>query len=75
MTDQVPIKRALISLSDKSGLAELAAGLARHHVELISTGGTAKALRDLGHDVRDVADVTGFAASSERCLPDVAVAI
>ena len=38
MTDLVPVKRALISLSDKSGLEELAAGLARHNVEILSTG-------------------------------------
>ena len=60
MTDLVPVRRALISLSDKSGLDALAAGLAKAGVELVSTGGTAKALRDLGHDVRDVADLTGF---------------
>jgi phosphoribosylaminoimidazolecarboxamide formyltransferase / IMP cyclohydrolase len=55
----VTIKRALISVSDKSGLEALAAGLARHGVELVSTGGTAAALRSLGHDVSDVAAVTG----------------
>ncbi len=60
MTDFVPIKRAIISLSDKAGLETLAAGLARHGVELISTGGTAAKLRELGHDVRDMSDVTGF---------------
>ncbi len=60
MTDLVPIRRALISLSDKAGLDELAAGLARHNVELVSTGGTAAKLRELGHDVRDVSDLTGF---------------
>ncbi|HEV2043838.1 MAG TPA: bifunctional phosphoribosylaminoimidazolecarboxamide formyltransferase/IMP cyclohydrolase, partial [Sphingomicrobium sp.] len=60
MTDLVPVRRALLSLSDKSGLDLLAAGLAKAGVELISTGGTAKALRDLGHDVRDVADLTDF---------------
>ena len=60
MTDLVPIKRALISLSDKAGLDDLAAGLARHGVELVSTGGTAARLRELGHEVRDVADLTGF---------------
>jgi phosphoribosylaminoimidazolecarboxamide formyltransferase/IMP cyclohydrolase len=60
MTDLVPIRRALISLSDKTGLDELAAGLARHHVELVSTGGTAAKLRDLGHAVRDISDLTGF---------------
>ena len=60
MTDVVPIRRALISLSDKSGLEELAAGLARHNVELVSTGGTAKALREAGLEVRDISDLTGF---------------
>ena len=45
MTD-VKIKRALLSVSDKTGLAELGAALARQGVELVSTGGTAKALRD-----------------------------
>jgi phosphoribosylaminoimidazolecarboxamide formyltransferase/IMP cyclohydrolase len=50
----------LISLSNKTGLDSLAAGLARHGVELISTGGTAAKLRELGHAVRDIADVTGF---------------
>ena len=60
MTDVVPIRRALLSLSDKSGLDTLAAALVRHGVELVSTGGTAKALRDMGHEVRDVADLTGF---------------
>ena len=60
MTDRIPVRRALLSLSDKSGLDGLAAGLVQAGVELVSTGGTAKALRDLGHDVRDVADLTGF---------------
>ena len=44
MTDLVPVRRALISLSDKSGLEELAAGLAQHGVEIVSTGGTAAKL-------------------------------
>jgi phosphoribosylaminoimidazolecarboxamide formyltransferase/IMP cyclohydrolase len=60
MTDLVPVRRALISLSDKSGLDELAAGLARHGVEIVSTGGTAAKLRELGADVRDISDLTGF---------------
>src|SRR5881409_3752117 len=60
MTDLVPAKRALISLSDKSGLEELAAGLARHGVEIVSTGGTAARLRELGAEVRDISDLTGF---------------
>lgn len=60
MTDLVPVKRALISLSDKGGLDGLAAGLARHGVEIVSTGGTAVRLRELGAEVRDVSDLTGF---------------
>jgi phosphoribosylaminoimidazolecarboxamide formyltransferase/IMP cyclohydrolase len=54
------ITRALLSVSDKTGLVELARGLARHGVELISTGGTAAALKQVGLTVTDVADVTGF---------------
>jgi len=60
MTDLVPVRRALISLSDKAGLAELAAGLARHGVEIVSTGGTAAKLREAGAEVRDISDLTGF---------------
>jgi len=56
----VKITRALLSVSDKSGLAELGAALVRHGVELVSTGGTAKALRDAGLRVQDVSDLTGF---------------
>jgi phosphoribosylaminoimidazolecarboxamide formyltransferase/IMP cyclohydrolase len=59
MTD-VTIKRALLSVSDKTGLADLGSKLAKAGVELISTGGTARALREAGLDVRDVSDVTGF---------------
>src|SRR5437899_827258 len=54
------IRRALLSVSDKTGLVELARALAGFGVELISTGGTRKALADAGLTVRDVADVTGF---------------
>jgi len=60
MIDLVPVRRALISLSDKTGLEELAAGLARHGVEIVSTGGTAAKLRQAGADVRDISDLTGF---------------
>src|SRR5438876_7480106 len=60
MNDLVPVRRALISLSDKSGLSELAAGLKRHGVEIVSTGGTAGKLRQLGAEVRDISDLTGF---------------
>ena len=54
------IRRALISVSDKTGLLDFAAVLAGHGVELISTGGTAKALKDAGLAVKDVAEHTGF---------------
>jgi phosphoribosylaminoimidazolecarboxamide formyltransferase/IMP cyclohydrolase len=54
------ISRALISVSNKSGLVEFARRLAAHSVELVSTGGTANALRDAGLKVRDVSDLTGF---------------
>ncbi len=54
------IKRALLSVSDKTGLAELGAALAARGVELVSTGGTAKALRDAGLAVMDISDLTGF---------------
>jgi phosphoribosylaminoimidazolecarboxamide formyltransferase / IMP cyclohydrolase len=60
MTDFVPVRRALISLSDKTGLEELAAGLARHGIEIVSTGGTAAKLRAAGAEVRDISDLTGF---------------
>src|SRR5215208_3675983 len=60
MTDIVPIRRALISLSDKSGLDALAAGLTKAGIELVSTGGTAAKLRELGHQVREISEVTGF---------------
>ncbi|HSE30388.1 MAG TPA: bifunctional phosphoribosylaminoimidazolecarboxamide formyltransferase/IMP cyclohydrolase [Pyrinomonadaceae bacterium] len=54
------IRRALISVSDKAGLIELANVLIQYDVEIISTGGTARALRDAGVAVRDVSEVTGF---------------
>ena len=54
------IARALLSVSDKTGLIEFAKALAAKHIELISTGGTAKALRDAGLKVADVSDITGF---------------
>ena len=55
-----PVARALISVFDKTGLNEFAKALAKHGVELISTGGTAKALRDAGLEVTEVSAVTGF---------------
>ena len=54
------IRRALLSVSDKTGLVEFARELRELGVELLSTGGTAKALREAGLEVRDVSDVTGF---------------
>ncbi|NCU20060.1 bifunctional phosphoribosylaminoimidazolecarboxamide formyltransferase/IMP cyclohydrolase, partial [Candidatus Falkowbacteria bacterium] len=60
MTHLVPLRRALISVSDKTGLIEFARALATRGVELLSTGGTALTLRTAGLKVRDVAEVTGF---------------
>jgi phosphoribosylaminoimidazolecarboxamide formyltransferase/IMP cyclohydrolase len=54
------IRRALVSVSDKTGIVEFAEGLRRFDVELISTGGTAQALRAAGINVRDISEVTGF---------------
>ncbi len=54
------IKRALLSVSDKTGLAQLGKALSERGVELVSTGGTARALREVGLDVKDVSDLTGF---------------
>ena len=56
----MPIRRALLSVSDKEGLAQLGRALASRGVELVSTGGTAKALREAGLEVRDISDLTGF---------------
>ena len=56
----IGIRRALLSVSDKTGVVELGQALAKRGVELVSTGGTAKALREAGLDVRDVSDLTGF---------------
>jgi phosphoribosylaminoimidazolecarboxamide formyltransferase/IMP cyclohydrolase len=58
--DTIIIRRALLSVSDKTGIVELATALAGHGVELVSTGGTAAAIRDAGLAVRDVAELTGF---------------
>src|SRR5688572_27927066 len=57
---RLPVRRALLSVSDKTGLLELAQALHAHGVELLSTGGTARTLREAGLPVRDVAEVTGF---------------
>lgn len=60
MTDLTPVRRALISVSDKTGLIELGQALEGRGIEILSTGGSAKALRDAGVAVRDVSDVTNF---------------
>lgn len=60
MSELRKIKRALISVSDKTGINDLAETLKGFGVEILSTGGTAKSLRDAGFTVTDVADVTGF---------------
>ena len=60
MTDLHRVRRALISVSDKTGLIDFAKALAAHGIELLSTGGSAGALRETGLTVLDVADVTGF---------------
>ncbi len=59
-TDLWPLKRALVSVSDKAGLIDLARALAAQGIELLSTGGTADLLRQAGMVVRDVADLTGY---------------
>ncbi|MGI9364537.1 MAG: bifunctional phosphoribosylaminoimidazolecarboxamide formyltransferase/IMP cyclohydrolase, partial [Rhizobiaceae bacterium] len=58
--DKMKVKRALLSVFDKSGLLELAQALVEHNVQLLSTGGTSRALKEAGFDVTDVSDVTGF---------------
>jgi phosphoribosylaminoimidazolecarboxamide formyltransferase/IMP cyclohydrolase len=58
--DKRRIARALLSVSDKTGLADFARALKRHGVEIVSTGGTAKLLRDAGIEVVDVAEITGM---------------
>ena len=56
----IKVTRALLSVSDKTGLTDLGRALARHGVELVSTGGTARTLREAGLEVRDISDLTGF---------------
>ncbi len=60
MTDVVPIRRALLSVADKAGLVPLARALAAAGAELLSTGGTARTLREAGLPVREVSEHTGF---------------
>ena len=56
----IKVERALISVSDKEGIIELAEGLHKQGVELVSTGGTARSLQEAGLPVRYVSDLTGF---------------
>ena len=56
----VKIKTALISVSDKSGLEKIVRSLQEHEVKIVSTGGTAKAIADMGVDVMDVSSLTNF---------------
>ncbi len=60
MSDQIPIKRALVSVFDKTGLDDLVRGLAEAGVELVSTGGSAALIEELGLPVTKVEDLTGF---------------
>ncbi|HXC96756.1 MAG TPA: bifunctional phosphoribosylaminoimidazolecarboxamide formyltransferase/IMP cyclohydrolase [Edaphobacter sp.] len=60
VSDLLPIRRALLSVTDKTGLVDFAKALVFFGVDLISTGGTAKALREAGLPVRDISDLTGF---------------
>ena len=67
--DIVPIRRALVSVSDKTGLLELGQALAAAGVEIVSTGGSATLLRDAGYEVTDVSAVTGFSVSTVSFNP------
>ncbi len=60
MSSNKHVRRALLSVTDKSGLVDFAQELTKHGVELVSTGGTAKALREAGLQVRDISELTGF---------------
>ena len=60
MTDIVPIRRALISVSDKAGLVQFAQALTARGVEILSTGGSARALREAGVTVKEVSEHSGF---------------
>jgi phosphoribosylaminoimidazolecarboxamide formyltransferase/IMP cyclohydrolase len=63
MSDLIPIRRALVSVYDKTGLLELATALAAAGVEIVSTGSTAKLIADAGHAVTEVSELTGFPES------------
>jgi phosphoribosylaminoimidazolecarboxamide formyltransferase / IMP cyclohydrolase len=58
--DVVPIRRAIVAVSDKTGLVDLARALAEAGVEIVSTGGTSKAIADAGIPVTQIGDLTGF---------------
>src|SRR5437764_13223525 len=60
LADLRPIRRALLSVTDKTGLVDFARVLASFGVDLVSTGGTSRALREAGLPVRDISDLTGF---------------
>ncbi|HKU23873.1 MAG TPA: hypothetical protein VJQ54_00300, partial [Candidatus Sulfotelmatobacter sp.] len=59
-SDVKPVRRAILSVTDKTGIADFARGLEKLGIELVSTGGTAKLLRDSGIRVKDISEVTGF---------------
>ncbi|HUB04514.1 MAG TPA: bifunctional phosphoribosylaminoimidazolecarboxamide formyltransferase/IMP cyclohydrolase, partial [Solirubrobacteraceae bacterium] len=59
-SEDVQVARALLSVSDKTGLVEFARGLAELGIEIVSTGGTARELSDAGLQVRQISDLTGF---------------
>ena len=65
MTDR-PIRQALLSVSDKTGIVEFAQGLVQRGVKLLSTGGTAKLLEQNGLPVTEVSDYTGFPGNDGR---------
>jgi len=65
--DRVAVRRALISVSDKTGLIELATALAEAGVSIVSTGSTASSIRSAGIEVTEVVEVTGFAEALGAC--------
>ncbi len=71
MSDALPIRRALVAVADKSNVVEFVRGLVDRGVEVVSTGNTARALRDAGIDVTPVSSVTGFPELLEGRLKTV----
>ena len=67
MQQRRPVRRALLSVSDKAGIVEFAQALSARGVELLSTGGTARLLAEKGLPVTEVSDYTGFPARPGRC--------